>query len=198
MRRLRVGEPDDVQRASTDPGMKRSAKNRRRLPPWTPFEEATRFQGPASHDRFIKKMLVEEGQRVFVNSRYQVWVHEMTDDRGGTWTHLSIKNQDKSARHDWRDYQRIKNELCDPEREAVEIYPPESNLVDTANQFHLWVLPTGVTCPVGFRDRRAVSEAQPPGSLGSQRPWEPDDRPDDLLSLEEMEAAVAKMGMDEE
>jgi hypothetical protein len=40
--------------------------------------------------------------------------------------------------HDWRDLQRIKNELVGPECEAVELYPAESRLVDTANQYHLW------------------------------------------------------------
>jgi hypothetical protein len=183
--------------------MKRNTKERRRsraLPPWTAFEEAEVIVGPASEVP-LRNQLIAEGQRIFVNSRYQVWVRDFTDVKdpdAGIWTHLSIKNNDKSARHDWRDYQRIKNELCDPEREALEVYPPESMLVDTANQFHLWVMPVGLVMPVGFRDRRAVSEAQSPDSLGSQRPWEADSRPDDLLTLEEVEQAVAALGKDEE
>jgi hypothetical protein len=36
--------------------------------------------------------------------------------------------------HDWRDLQRIKNQLVGPECEAVELYPAESRKVDTANQ----------------------------------------------------------------
>jgi hypothetical protein len=52
--------------------------------------------------------------------------------------HLSIKRNDKEPIHDWRDLQAIKNWICGPETEAMEIYPAESRLVDSANQFHLW------------------------------------------------------------
>lgn len=53
----------------------------------------------------------------------------------------------------WRDGQRIKNELIGPERTAIEIYPPESQLVDSANMYHLFVLPEGYKLPVEWIDR---------------------------------------------
>ena len=72
-------------------------------------------------------------------------------------THLSIKTHDKEPISDWRDMQTIKNELIGKEYEAVELYPAESRLVDTANQYHLWVmekpLDEGGYFPFGFHDR---------------------------------------------
>jgi hypothetical protein len=51
---------------------------------------------------------------------------------------LSIKRHDKEAFHDWRVFQRIKNAILGEEWEGVEIYPAESRLVDTCNQYHLF------------------------------------------------------------
>jgi hypothetical protein len=53
--------------------------------------------------------------------------------------HLSIRRNDWGLCQDWRDFQRIKNELVGVENEAVEIFPAESHLVDTSNTYHLWV-----------------------------------------------------------
>ena len=72
--------------------------------------------------------------------------------------HLSIRNADRSARHDWRDFQRIKNQLAGPEWEAVEIYPAESRLVDAANQYHLWCFQ--FTFGIGFARRLVLRQAQ--------------------------------------
>jgi len=68
--------------------------------------------------------------------------------------------------HDWRDMQEIKNLLCGPECEAVEIYPPESDLVDANDYFHLWVFLDGFRLPFGFRQGRCVADPRlnPPHS----------------------------------
>jgi hypothetical protein len=70
---------------------------------------------------------------------------------------LAIHDKHRTTRHDWREFQRIKNEICGPEREAVELYPAESRLVDTANEYHLWVSASGESIEVGFR-ARAVAD----------------------------------------
>ena len=71
--------------------------------------------------------------------------------------HLSIKNVvDRGPTHDWRDLQRIKNELIGPDREGIELYPAESRLVDTSNQFHIFVLPEGMQMPFGYGSRLVV------------------------------------------
>lgn len=51
----------------------------------------------------------------------------------------------------WRDKQRIKNELFGAERIAVEVMPKESNKVDEADMYHMWVLPAGMTLPFGLK-----------------------------------------------
>lgn len=60
--------------------------------------------------------------------------------------------------HDWRDLQEIKTLLCGPDFEAVEIYPPEADLVDANDYFHLWVFLDGYRMPFGFRQGRCVSD----------------------------------------
>ena len=55
---------------------------------------------------------------------------------------IAIQRRDGAAVQDWRDLQAIKNELFGAGHEAIELYPAESRVVDTQNQFHLWVLLT--------------------------------------------------------
>lgn len=85
-------------------------------------------------------------------------------------THLSIRRVDRKACRDWRHFQQIKNQLCGEEREGLELYPAESRLVDTANQYHLWVMPPGVRLEIGWNCRSVVDhdELQIPGAV--QRP----------------------------
>ena len=147
-------------------------------PAWTPFEEA-------DTGIFGDGRMIEHGgnYRVVVNSRYQVAVFfdEAT-------AHLSIKRVDGAACHDWRDFQRIKNELAGPEAEAVELYPAESRLVDGANQYHLFVLLKG-QWPVGFRQRLVAEDSE---NGVTQRPWGDAERPDDISvhTVEDMARAA--------
>jgi len=99
-------------------------------------------------------MLAEE--EVWINSVYSVSLRRFAE----AGVHLSIKRIDQEVIHDWRDLQRIKNELVGAECEAVELYPAVSRMVDTANQYHLWVItdPT-YRFPFGFDDGRHVHDA---------------------------------------
>lgn len=115
----------------------------------------------------------------FLNNLYVV-MRNVVDD---TFIHLSIRRIDRQTAHDWRDFQRIKNELAGPEWEAIEIYPPESELVDTANQYHLWCFSTRIG--VGFQNGRCVTD-KIVISGSKQRPLPNDwiqSSPDELLSL---------------
>lgn len=124
--------------------------------------------------------------RVHRNGVYQVLERDVIGLDGATVTHLSIKRVDGGIVRDWRHLQRLKNILCGPEREAVEIFPAESRLVDTANQFHLWVLPEGQRVPFGY-ERRLVSDGDvAPVMGGTQRPFEEGQRPPDAVSASEM------------
>lgn len=98
---------------------------------------------------------VDRNDQLWINDRYQVAVREM----GGV-VQLSIRRLDRQPVRDWRDCQRIKNQLVGPECEAVELYPAEIRKVDTANQYFLWAVadPT-YRFPFGFRDRLVSSES---------------------------------------
>lgn len=106
----------------------------------------------------------------WANDLYTVIVHEM---EGGI-THLSIRRNDRAAARDWRHFQQIKNQLCGAEREGLELYPAESRVVDTVNQFHLWVLPAGQTVPLGFQAGLRSNESGEPGLPVQQRAGEVD------------------------
>lgn len=77
---------------------------------------------------------------LFHNNFYHVFVRRIANpvEGGPDIVHLSIRDDQRSAKHDWRDFQRIKNEILGPETELVEVYPRESQVVDLSNQFHLW------------------------------------------------------------
>jgi len=90
-----------------------------------------------------------ERARYFINDLYQIMVEE---EENGI-THLNIRRLDGGMFKDWRHFQQIKNEICGPEREGIELYPAESRLVDTSNKWHIWVLPAGVRVQVGWQKR---------------------------------------------
>lgn len=86
---------------------------------------------------------------------------------------LSIKRVDREAMHDWRELQEIKNMIVGPENEAVEVYPAESRLVDTSNQYHLWVFAdTETRFPFGFTSRGVIDHEVADKIFGAkQRPF---------------------------
>lgn len=90
----------------------------------------------------------------------------------GMW-HLSIKRRDRQPldQDRWRTLQIIKNTLVGSEHEAVELYPAESRLVDTANQWHLFVLKDArIRFPFGFQTRLVTGSS---GHGAVQRPFSP-------------------------
>lgn len=107
---------------------------------------------------------------VWLNDTYQVNVRRMkaADEGAPDMVHLSIKRRDKAPVTDWRDKQAIKNQLVGPECEGVELYPAESRMVDTANQYHLWCIadPT-FRFPFGWQKRFVRNES---GGGAVQRP----------------------------
>jgi len=114
---------------------------------------------------------IHRHEKIWLNDRYQVNVRRCEAPGEGQWPamlHLSIKRIDRSPVHDWRDLQEIKNMIVGPECEAVELYPAESRKVDTANQYHLWVIETpDIRFPFGFVDRLVLNSTF---SKAKQRP----------------------------
>ncbi len=78
---------------------------------------------------------------IWINNRYQVNVSkaELHAEKWPEMIHLSIKRLDKETIHDWRELQTIKNEIVGVANEAVELYPDDRRVIDTANQYHLYV-----------------------------------------------------------
>ena len=148
---------------------------RKKLPKWTPFVRATTFSQAGKGLRLAE----ENDAPIYMNSRYQVTVYPPQDTPAGRVQHLCLKSNENDTHHDWRDFQRIKNELVGPEYEAVEVYPAESRLVDTANQYHLWVL-LDSPVPFGFGER-LVSESA--SGYSRQRKWPDGERPDDAREI---------------
>ena len=75
------------------------------------------------------------------------------------FVHLDIRRRDAGDCKNWRELQQIKNEIVGPEHEAVELFPAESRLVDTANQYHLWVhVSADFRFPFGFAERCVLSK----------------------------------------
>ena len=82
----------------------------------------------------------------FVNNRYSVQISDHLTSWGSV-VHLWIRRHDNKMPRTWSDLQRIKNELVGEDRVAVEVFPEEEYLHDSANMAHLWVLPEGFILP---------------------------------------------------
>lgn len=69
----------------------------------------------------------------FKNSIYSVQVYEREN-----CTLLGIRRHDQKASCPWSHKQKIKNYILNDDYYAIEIFPPESELVDQANMYWLW------------------------------------------------------------
>lgn len=94
---------------------------------------------------------------------------------GGEYVLLCIHCEDGEPRHDWRIFQQIKNQLCGPEWEAIELYPAESRLLDPSNLFMLWCAPS---IPIGKFEGRRINSSE--NCIAPQRDWEKDAMPVEL------------------
>lgn len=82
-----------------------------------------------------------KSEKVLMSSSYQVNIVELGRQHS-KWPPLvwfSIKRRDKAAIVDRSVLRDIKNVLAGEEAEGFELYPAESRLVDTANQYHLYI-----------------------------------------------------------
>jgi len=127
--------------------------------------------------------LVEEkdGEKIYLNGEYQVNERLLPDG----WKWLSFKRYDKDVIQDWRIKQEIKNLMCGEECEALELYPAESRLVDSSNQFHLFVMPKGDRFPFGYGERLVVKGHNDYNGKGGSIQRDFDQEPEDAITLEE-------------
>lgn len=145
---------------------------------WQPMRRLT----PEEHPLLQADAPDGAPDEVWMNDRFEVSVwrnFRCVEPDGPLADYLSIKAKDKDASHDWRHFQTIKNDICGYERYGIEVYPPESVLQDTVNQYHVFVMPEGQALPFGFFTRREVDDSTP-DTYGygqpRQRPFEPGTR----------------------
>ena len=154
-------------------------KRKKILPAWTKFQPA---YYPAEHNELLTKLGMNKDRESWRNSRYQVDLEFMEHPEIGRYVMIGIKDHERTARHDWRDFQRIKNELVGEQYDAVEVYPAEDKLVDTANQYYMFAF-LDLRLPFGFQGR-LVAEGNV--HKAKQRPFEV--RPPDCLTVAQWQA----------
>lgn len=118
--------------------------------------------------------------KCMINNMYQVLVYYQFQELApgsGVWLHyLSIKRRDKKPIRDWRQLQYIKNDIIGEEHAGFEIFPPESALIDTSNQYHLFILAESGNLPFGFNHARDVQGPADASKVGARQEPFPRDR----------------------
>jgi hypothetical protein len=104
----------------------------------------------------IYECFVYRGDKVPNKSDYEI-----------TW--LSVKRKDRAPINNWRHLQQIKNDVCGKNYTAVEIYPSEKNLIDQANQYHLWVFTDGTELPFGWTGQRITATKEQAKKIGAKQ-----------------------------
>jgi hypothetical protein len=140
---------------------------------WTPLKQV-----PLPQDT-PKRMTVDD--ELWENNSHYVLVYPHCDKGlagAGVmdgWVTLSIKRKDRQAECDWRIFMRIKNELVGEDREAFQLFPSMGRVVDTANQYFLFVIPKGFVIAAGQIEQE-VSDSERAATIGAvQRPFDSDD-----------------------
>lgn len=87
-------------------------------------------------------------REVAKNQLYVVLIRPLLTE-WGLIHHLAIRTA-SGLEPPWRDKQRIKNELFDPEFAGLEALPPHSRTVDAADMYHIWIMPVGKRFPFGI------------------------------------------------
>lgn len=115
-----------------------------------------------------------DNPEIWVNDIYNVTVRRWPDDpvfgtRRGM-IQIGIHTHDGTARHDWREFQGIKNQIAGEECEAFELYPAESRKLDPSNYYTLWCFPALKRIKVGINEGRRVWNAAE--AMAPQRAFE--------------------------
>jgi hypothetical protein len=92
----------------------------------------------------------EDARKAAENGVFVVMIREI-DTAWGRVAHAWIRTASEAPDITWAEKQRIKDELFGRERLAVEVFPPQSEMVDAANLYHIWVLPAGFALPFNLK-----------------------------------------------
>jgi len=106
--------------------------------PWNKFEDKT-------EEAYLKSVTLGNNtgyrpHRVYMNNHYIVQVFFKERVKFGVYfDKYFIRRNDHKPIYSWQDMQRIKNELIGEENEAIQFFPKESELVDVANIYWMFV-----------------------------------------------------------
>lgn len=75
-----------------------------------------------------------------IRRAHRNWVFSVLERQTNGATHFAISSL-SGVRPTFHEMQRIKNELAGTDATGIEVYPPQSELVDEADMFHLWIVP---------------------------------------------------------
>ena len=117
---------------------------------WQPFERVREVEQPET----FASVRARIGDLVsfWKNNIYSVQIYRRRTDRGDA-LQLVVRRHDEGEIEGWDDLQRVKNELAGERRTAIEIYPPQDEVIDQAPLRHLWVLPAGERAPFTIRGK---------------------------------------------
>jgi len=121
--------------------------------------EASAAIGPLMRTEPHVKRRPDDPDEIWINDVYQVTLRRRPDAVFGSHAgmiQLGVSTHDGTARHDWREFQAIKNQLAGPECEAFELYPADSRLLDPSNYYSLWCFPGVRRIKVGHEERRVM------------------------------------------
>lgn len=76
---------------------------------------------------------------VWQNNKYIVQVFLGIQRKNRTYDKAMIRRPDARPIDSWSDLQRVKNEIFGPEIEAIQFFPPQSELIDDANLYWLFI-----------------------------------------------------------
>lgn len=149
-----------------------------------PYDEWQPGKLSPDKEDLLRKVKERLPDKIWLNGRYKVWIYENVL-RHGQWPRmhwLSIKRRDQEPIREWRDLQRIKNDLIGEQCEGVELFPAESRLVDASNQYHMFVFADSkARFPFGYTQRGV---ALPHDDGSKQAPFEKE--PEDAATAEDL------------
>jgi len=96
---------------------------------WGPWETIPLPNGAPLGDGWCREIRAVHRNRVF----------SVLQRPAGDAVHLAVCSL-SGIRPSWREMQRIKDELAGESATAVEVYPPQREIVDAADMFHIWVV----------------------------------------------------------
>jgi hypothetical protein len=152
---------------------------------WEPLTQTPDWAVKAQHEQVMERarvtfpgVAVDEipaPDEVWGSSQYTATVHYLDDNRDG-FIEVGIHNYHRTTHVPWRHIQQIKNEVFGPDREAVQLFPAEDRLLDSANEYWIYVYPTSEApmrkrgVKIGMDRGRSVNYDMPPMGKARQAP----------------------------